>query len=173
MKESVKEILLTGPQIKKIVKKLAAKISHDYKGKELLVVAVLKGSIIFVSDLLRQLKLDCKVDFIAVSSYDGTGSSGIVRLVMDLRQDPVGKHILLVDEIADTGRTLDYLIKNLKTRKPASLKICALFDKPAVRKAQVKLDYTGYVLPDKFVVGYGLDYNEKYRHLPHLAVLNK
>jgi hypoxanthine phosphoribosyltransferase len=173
MKESIGEIIIGESQIQRIVKALAGKISRDYKGKELLIVAVLKGSIIFVSDLIRALDVECKVDFISVSSYEGTGSSGVVRLMMDLRDDPVDKHILLVDEIADTGRTLSYLLNNLGTRKPASLKTCVLFDKPAIREVELKIDYVGHILPDRFVVGYGLDYNERFRNLPYVAALKK
>jgi hypoxanthine phosphoribosyltransferase len=167
------KILLTEEQIQERVKILAKKISADYKNKSLTVVAVLKGSIIFVSDLLRNLEVDCTVDFISVSSYKNTKSSGIVQLRMDLKENPANKHLLLVDEIIDSGFTLDFLIKCLKTKKPASIRACVLVDKSSARKVPVKVDYTGFCIPDKFIVGYGLDYNEKFRNLPYIALLKK
>lgn len=165
------KVLLTAKQIKKRVKLLAERISKDYKGRQLTVVPVLKGSILFFSDLLRQLKVDCEVDFLSVSSYKAAKSKGVVRLLMDLRESPEKKHILIVEDIVDTGLTLDYLIKNIKARRPLSVKTCVLLDKPVLRKTHVKVDYTGFKVPDEFVVGYGLDYKEKYRNLPFIGIL--
>ncbi|MCB4791791.1 MAG: hypoxanthine phosphoribosyltransferase [Elusimicrobia bacterium] len=167
------EVLLTAAQIKKRVKLLAKEISRDYKGAKLTVVPILKGSILFFSDLLRNLKVDCVIDFISVSSYKADRSKGIVRLLMDLRQSPQNKHILIVEDIVDTGYTLDYLCKNLKQRRPLSVRTCVLLDKPSLRKVPVKIDYKGFKVPDKFVVGYGLDYKEKYRNLPFIGILRE
>ncbi|MBN1622533.1 MAG: hypoxanthine phosphoribosyltransferase [Endomicrobiales bacterium] len=170
-KDEIKKVLLTREQIQEKVKELAEKISSDYKNKELTIIGVLKGSIIFFSDLARCLKVDCSFDFISVSSYKKTKSTGVVRLLSDLREDPVGKNLLLVDEIVDTGYTLNYLHKNLKTRQPASVRTCVLLDKSGLRKVPVKIDYKGFVVPNSFLVGYGLDYKEKYRNLPYIGIL--
>ena len=164
-------VLLTQNEIRQKVKLIARRISRDYKGKELMIVPVLKGSILFFSDLIRCLDIDCRVDFLSVSSYKGMKSSGKARLLMDLRQNPAGKHILLVEDIVDSGCTLDYLCRNLKSRGPLSVKTCVLLDKPVLRKVPVKIDYKGFTVPDKFVVGYGLDYKEKYRNLPYIGIL--
>ena len=126
----------------------------------------------FLSDLLRNLKIQCTIDFVAISSYNGsTESTGVVRQLLDLRENPVDKDLLIVEDIVDTGITLNYLKKNLLTRNPRSLKICVLLDKKERRKEHIKIDYTGFVIPDKFVVGYGLDYQEKYRNLPYIGVI--
>ncbi len=170
--ERIEKILISEEQIKKRVKELAEEISRDYKNKEPLLVSILKGSFVFLSDLLRNLKIKCAVDFVAISSYNGdTESSGVVRQLLDLRENPVGKDILIIEDIVDTGFTLNYLKKNLLTRNPKSLKICVLLDKKEKRKEDIKIDYTGFVIPDEFVVGYGLDYKEKYRNLPYIGVL--
>jgi hypoxanthine phosphoribosyltransferase len=166
------KILIPEEKIKQKVAELAKKISDDYKNKgKLLIVGILKGSAIFLSDLVRQLELDCEIDFISVRSYDGKDSTGVVQLIMDLYDNPVGKNILIVEDIVDTGRTLKFLKQNLLTREAKSVKICALLNKIGRRKAKVKIDYKGFDVPNKFIVGYGLDYNEKYRNLPHIAVL--
>ncbi|MBU2568084.1 MAG: hypoxanthine phosphoribosyltransferase, partial [Elusimicrobia bacterium] len=152
---------------------LAKRISSDYKNRQPTFISILKGSVVFLSDLLRNLDIHCLVDFVAISSYGGeTESSGVVRQLLDLRENPVGKDLIVVDDIVDTGLTLSYLRNNLMTRHPASLKICVLLDKKKKRKIDVPIDYTGFVIPDKFVVGYGLDYQEKYRNLPYVGVLN-
>jgi hypoxanthine phosphoribosyltransferase len=171
-KKHTDKILLTEKKIQERVRGLAEEISRDYAGKELTVVAILKGSVIFFSDLVRNLDIHCAVDFISVSSYRGTSSSGVVRLITDLREDPVGKHLLLIEDIVDTGSTLEYLRKNLLTRNPASVRVCALLDKPAARKVPVEIDYIGFTVPDAFVVGYGLDYRERFRGLPYIGVLS-
>lgn len=173
MHKDITDVLLTAPQIQEKVRELAEKISGDYAHTELTIVAVLKGSIFFCTDLARHLSVPCSFEFISVSSYTGAAPSGVVRLLMDLKESPEGKHVLLVEEIVDTGATLHYLQKNLLTRKPASLRTCVLLDKPAPRKVPVSVDYTGFTVPDKFLVGYGLDYNEAYRNLPYIGVLRQ
>jgi hypoxanthine phosphoribosyltransferase len=169
---NVKKMLISSSRIKRRVRALARRISKDYAGKELTLVAILKGSVIFFADLIRSLDMHCGVDFMSVSSYKGTSSTGVVRLVTDLREDPVGKNLLLVEDIVDSGYTLDYLRRNLLTRRPATVKICALLDKEAARRVPVHVDYKGFSIPNEFVVGYGLDHNEEYRGLPYIAVLN-
>ncbi|MCS7151120.1 MAG: hypoxanthine phosphoribosyltransferase [Endomicrobia bacterium] len=171
MKPKLK-ILITEEQIRQKVAELAKKISNYYRKKQpLLIVGILKGSAIFLSDLIRKLTISCEVDFISVRSYDGTSSTGVVQLILDLYDNPVGKHILIVEDIIDTGRTLKFLKTNLLTRKAKSVKICVLLNKKCKRKTKIKVDYKGFDVPDKFVVGYGLDYNEKYRNLPYVAIL--
>ena len=172
LEKNIVEVLLTEEQIKKRVKELAEEISNDYQDKEPVLVSILKGSFMFLSDLLRNLKIQCTIDFVAISSYNGsTESTGVVRQLLDLRENPVDKDLLIVEDIVDTGITLNYLKKNLLTRNPRSLKICVLLDKKERRKDHIKIDYTGFVIPDKFVVGYGLDYQEKYRNLPYIGVI--
>ena len=169
----IKEVLLTEEEIKKIVKRLGEQITKDYEGKNLLVVSILKGSVMIMADLLREIKLDCKIDFMAVSSYgSGTRTSGSVNIIKDLSIDLSGYDILLVEDILDSGVTLSNLKELLMLRKPASLKICAFLDKPERRKADIVADYTGASIPDEFVVGYGLDYDEKYRNLPYVGILS-
>ena len=171
--KDIAKILITEHQIRKRVFDLAGRISADYRGKKLTVVPVLKGSVIFFADLIRMLKVNCSVDFIAVSSYKGTASSGRVKMLMDLRESPENKNILLIEDVVDSGYTLNYIQKNIVSRKAASLKTCVLLDKPHLRKVRVKVDYRGFVIPDKFVIGYGLDFNESYRNLPYIGVLKK
>lgn len=172
--KDIEEILLSPSQIKAGVKKLAAQISRDYKNRNLILVSILKGSVIFLSDLIRLLKVPCSVDFMSVASYGiDSGSSGVVRVIMDLRENPEGKDLLLVEDILDTGLTIKYLLKNLKTRRTRSIRVCALLDKPENRKVEVEADYVAFKIPNKFVVGYGLDYAEKYRHLPYIGTLKK
>lgn len=169
LKKNSYEILITEKKIKEKVKELGKKISKDYQGKELTVIGVLKGAVIFLSDLLRHITIPCEVDFIGISSYgDDTKSSGVVRITKDLDKSIESRHILVVEDIVDTGLTLQYLISNLQSRKVASLKVCALLDKPSRRKVDVKIDYLGFTIPDKFIMGYGLDYQEKYRNIPYI-----
>jgi hypoxanthine phosphoribosyltransferase len=167
----VARVLLTEAALRRKVKQLARRISRDYRGKDLLLACVLKGSVVFLADLLRAVDIPCAVDFIAVSSYAGTQSTGVVRLALDLRQNPAGRHVLLVEDIVDTGLTLSYLKDALTARRVASLKVCALLDKSMGRKVPVKVDYLGFRIPNEFVVGYGLDYRERYRGLPYIGVL--
>ncbi len=169
----LKSVLLTEEEIKEIVKRLGDEITSDYKDKNLLVVSVLKGSVMIMADLLREIKLPLKIDFMSVSSYgSGTASSGTVKIIKDLDINLSGYDILIVEDILDSGATLSSLKEILLTRKPASVKICTFLDKPDRRKANIKADYVGAVIPDEFVVGYGLDYDEKYRNLPYVGILS-
>jgi hypoxanthine phosphoribosyltransferase len=166
------DVLISQEEIRKRVKEMALEISRDYADKDLLMVGILKGSFVFLADLLRSLEGDAAVDFMGTVSYGvSTESSGEVRITKDLEQSVSGRHVLLVEDIVDTGLTLRYLLDTLKTRQPASLKVCALLDKPARRRTRVNLDYYGFIIPNVFVVGYGLDYGEKYRGLPYVGVL--
>lgn len=172
MERDVKSILISEDEIKQICKQLGEQITRDYAGKKLLVVSVLKGAIVFMADLLREIKCDCLIDFIAVSSYSGTKTTGVVKFKKDLDIDPDGMDILIVEDILDSGITLSYLSGVLMGRNANSIKICTLLDKPANRKADIKADYIGKTIPDEFVVGYGLDYDEKYRNLPYIGILD-
>lgn len=167
------EVLLSESQIKARIAELGREIAHDYAGQELVMVGVLKGSCIFMSDLLRATDLKLTIDFMAVSSYqDGTVSTGDVVIFKDLTQPIRDKHVLIIEDIIDTGQTLHHLLEILETRGPKSLKIAALLDKPDPRiKKEVKVDYCGFEIPNKFVVGYGLDAAERYRNLPFIAVV--
>jgi len=168
------EVLLTEDKIKERVKELAQKISKDFAGEPLLVVGILKGAFIFMADLVRNLEMPVVIDFMDVSSYGySTESSGEVRIMKDLEVPIEGKNVLIVEDIVDTGLTLQYIVSILKKRHPKSLRICAFLDKPSRRKTDVVPDYCGFVIPDKFVVGYGLDCAERYRNLPWVAVLKQ
>ncbi|AEE95820.1 MAG: hypoxanthine phosphoribosyltransferase [Clostridiales bacterium] len=172
MEEILERVLLDEEQIKKRIRELGRDITEDYKNKDLLMIGVLKGAIVFFSDLIRAIDLPLTTDFIAVSSYgSSTKSSGIVRILKDLDEPVDGKDILIVEDIIDTGLTLHYLVDNIITRNPNSVKICCLLDKPERRLTDVDVDYVGFAIPDEFVVGYGLDYNERYRNLPNISVL--
>jgi hypoxanthine phosphoribosyltransferase len=166
------EVLLSAEQIAHRVSELGEEISKDYQGKQVLLVCVLKGAVIFMSDLMRHLSIPVEIDFIAVSSYGAdTASSGVVRILKDLEQSIQEKDLLIVEDIVDTGLTLNYLRENLLSRHPRSLKVVTLLDKPSRRQVQFEPDYCGFAIPDRFVVGYGLDVNEQYRHLPDLCVV--
>ena len=168
-----KKILLTEEAIRLRVREMGEEISSDCAGREILCVGILKGAMIFLADLVRHIRAPAFFDFIAVSSYGvSTSSSGAVRILKDLDQSIQGRHVLIVEDIVDSGLTLNYLVENLKSRAPASLKICTLLDKPSRRKAPVEVHYNGFVIPDEFVVGYGLDFNECYRNLPYIMVLD-
>ena len=172
MLEDMKSILISEEEIAKRVKELGKQLAEDYKGKELLVVGILKGCMLFLSDLVRTIDLPLTLDFMVVSSYGATTkSSGVVRIVKDLEREIEGKDVLIVEDIVDTGLTLSYLVENFKARNPKSVKVCSLLDKPDRRKAQVDIQYIGFKIPDEFVVGYGLDYGENYRNLPFVCVL--
>ncbi|AEF94612.1 hypoxanthine phosphoribosyltransferase [Desulfotomaculum nigrificans CO-1-SRB] len=172
MHPHVEKILLSEEQIKERVYQLGQEITKDYQDKDILVVGILKGAMIFLADLVRNIEVPTFFDFMAVSSYGaGTVSSGAVRILKDLDKSIEGKHVIIVEDIVDTGLTLQYLVENMKARGPASLKICTLLDKPSRRKVDVTVDYNGFSIPDEFVVGYGLDFNERYRNLPYIAVL--
>ena len=172
MRSDAEKILLTEEEITAKVLQLGQTISTDYANKELLMVGILKGAMIFMADLVRSITIPVEFDFMAVSSYGSSSqSSGVVRILKDLEQSIEGRHVVLVEDIVDTGLTLKYLLENLQTREPASLKTCTLLDKPERRRAEVTVDYNGFTIPDEFVVGYGLDYNEKYRNLKDILVL--
>jgi len=173
LKEDVAEVLITEEELQARIAELGKVISADYQGKDLLAVCILRGAVVFLSDLIRHITVPHEMDFMAVSSYGGTRteSSGVVRILMDLKTNIQGRDVLIVEDIVDTGLTLNYIIDNLKTRRPASLRTCALLNKRERRQVDVPLDYVGFVIPDKFVVGYGLDYDEKYRNLPFIGVL--
>jgi hypoxanthine phosphoribosyltransferase len=172
MEEDVGEVLISSEDIKRKTTELACQITEDYRGKDLLLVCILKGGLMFLADLMRQIELPLEIDFMAVSSYgDGTESSGVVRILMDLETNIHGRNVLIVEDIIDTGRTLTYITRNLRTRRPASLKICTLLNKTARRVLDIPVDYVGFEIPDKFVIGYGLDYGEIYRNLPFVGVL--
>ncbi|NPV54829.1 MAG: hypoxanthine phosphoribosyltransferase [Firmicutes bacterium] len=172
MLDDLEGILLHEDEIKRRVEELGEQISRDYCGKELVVVGILKGALVFMADLVRRLSIPVVIDFVAISSYGAaTKSSGAVRILKDLDAPVENKHVLIVEDIIDTGLTLSYLVENLRARKPLSVKICTLLDKPDRREINIRPDYNGFQIPDKFVVGYGLDYSEKYRNLPSVAVL--
>jgi hypoxanthine phosphoribosyltransferase len=169
---AIGEILVQADDLKRRVRELGEEISRDYAGKDLLLIGVLKGAVFFLSDLMREIDVPCEVDFMAVASYgDSTDSSGVVRILKDLDEPIEGRHVLIVEDIVDSGLTLEYLMRNLKNRGPASLDVCALLTKPDRRKSQVEANYIGFEIPDRFVIGYGLDYAERYRNLPYVAVL--
>ncbi len=174
MHPGMERVLLSKDEIEDRVKELARAISEDYQGKELLLVGILKGAAVFLADLMRHMSIDVRIDFMAVSSYGASSkSTGVVRILKDLEQSIEGRHVLVVEDIVDTGLTLNYLLEILRARDPASVRICALLDKPSRREIEVPVDYKGFAIPDEFVVGYGLDFNEKYRHLPDIYVLKK
>jgi hypoxanthine phosphoribosyltransferase len=169
----IAEILVSEEAIRTKVADLGGRISKDYRGEELLLIGLLRGSIVFLSDLMRAITIPVRLDFIGIQSYGISTESGAVRLVMDLETDIAGRHVLVVEDIVDTGKTLSYLVENLKARQPASLLVCALLDKPDRRQVPIKVDYVGFEIPDKFVVGYGLDFAEGYRNLPYVGVLKE
>lgn len=166
-------ILIPEEEVDRRVREVAAKISEDYAGKSIHLICILKGSVMFACELAKRLTVPVTLDFMSVSSYgSGTTSSGIVRIVKDLDEPLEGKEVLIVEDIVDTGRTLAHLIEVMKTRRPASVKLCTLLDKPDRRVTPVDVEYTCFQIPDKFVVGYGLDYDQKYRNLPYVGVVS-
>ncbi|MGE4282122.1 MAG: hypoxanthine phosphoribosyltransferase [Clostridia bacterium] len=172
MIEDIERVLLTKEQLLEKTKELGEIISKDYEGKKLMILCVLKGGVIFTTDLIREISVPVELDFMAISSYGAsTSTSGVVRILKDLETDIDGKHILIVEDIIDSGLTLKYLKELLISRGPESVKICTILNKPARRKVQVDVDYKGFDIPDEFVVGYGLDYAENYRNLPFVGVL--
>ena len=170
-KKDILKVLASEEELRETVKRLGRQITEDYKDKNLLLVSILKGAIVFMSDLLREVKCDCVIDFMAVSSYSGNKTTGVVKFKKDLDINPEGKDILIVEDILESGITLNYLKGVLEDRNAASIKVCALLDKPGNRRVDIKADYSGIVIPDEFVVGYGLDYNENYRNLPYVGIL--
>ena len=172
LEQDIKCVLFSEEQLEQRVCELAAQIDRDYAGKEPLLVSVLRGSFVFMADLVRHITLPCTVDFMAVSSYgSGTTSSGQVKIIKDLSEQIEGKDVIVVEDILDSGNTLSYLLKILENRHPASIRLCTLLDKPERRVKPVEVHYTGFSIPDAFVVGYGLDYAERYRNLPYIGVL--
>lgn len=172
--KDIEKVLISAEELAEIVKKLGAQISEDYKNEDLILVSILKGSVIFMADIMRAITVPCTIDFMAVSSYaDGTESTGIVKIIKDLDISIEGKNILIIEDILDSGRTLSYIKEMLLTRKPKSIKICTLFDKPERRQVDLYADYIGCKVPNEFIVGYGLDYNEYYRNLPYIGALKR
>jgi len=169
---NIEKILITGDEIQERVRQLAQQISYDYEGKVPILINVLKGGVLFLSDLMRELRVLHEIDFMSVSSYnDGTDTSGVVRILADLSINIEGKDVLIVEDIVDTGLTLDYIRHMLLARHPKSLRIVTLLDKKERRRVDVPLDYVGFTIPDAFVIGYGLDYRQKYRNLPYVAIM--
>ena len=168
----VGEILVQPDELTHRVRELAAEISRDYEGRDLLLIGVLKGAVFFLSDLMRHLDVNCEVDFMAVSSYgSSTDSSGIVRILKDLDAPIENRDVLIVEDIVDSGLTLQYLLRNLKARDPASIEVCALLTKPDRRRVETPIRYVGFEIPNRFAIGYGLDFAERFRNLPYVAVL--
>ncbi len=172
MDNDIEEILISSDDLKRRVAELGREIAAEYADKELLLVGVLKGAVMFLVDLAREVRLPLEVDFMAISSYGAsTKSSGVVRILKDLDEPVAGKHVLIVEDIVDTGLTLQYILRNLATRRPASVRVCGLLLKEKDRPLDVPCQYVGFHIPDRFVVGYGLDYAERYRNLPYIGVL--
>ena len=171
--EAIGEIIVQADDLQHRIRELGAEISRDYAGKDLLLIGVLKGAVFFLADLMREIEVPCEVDFMAVASYgSATESSGVVRILKDLDTPIEGRDVLIVEDIVDSGLTLQYLLRTLEARGPASLEVCALLTKPERRTVELSPRYVGFEIPDRFVVGYGLDYAERYRNLPYVAVLN-
>ena len=174
MKNDIKEVLLTENDLANKISQIGKEISKDYEGRELVLIGVLKGSVMFMADLMKEIEIPCSMDFMAVSSYgSSTKSSGVVRILKDLDFQIEGKEVLIVEDIIDTGVTLKYLVEYLKARKPNSLEICSLLNKQDRRKVDINAKYLGFEVPDFFLVGYGLDYDEKYRNLPFIGILKE
>lgn len=174
MKNDIEKILFDEAQIGEIVARIGAQITETHRGKDTVLIGILKGANVFLADLIRRIELPIQLDFMAVSSYGlSSQSSGVVRILKDLDKPIEGRHIIIVEDIVDTGLTLHYLIENLKSRGPASIKVCTLLDKPTRRKVAVDIDYKGVDVPDVFIVGYGIDYAETYRNLPYIGALRE
>ena len=174
MHSDMERVLFSTAAIEHRVRELGNAISRDYNQQDLLLIGILKGSVVFLADLLRRIDIDVTIDFMALSSYGASSeSSGVVRILKDLNESIEERHVLIVEDIVDTGLTLNYLLELLKAHSPASINICAFLDKPSRRKVDVEVKYSGFTIADDFVVGYGLDFNEKYRNLPEICVLKK
>ena len=171
MEQDIQEVLISEEEIERHVAEIGRQISRDYADKNPIFVGVLKGCFIFMADLMRHVTVNCTMDFMSVSSYRGTTSTGAVKINKDLNEDIEGRHLILVEDILDSGVTLNYLKNYLSVRRPASIRVATLMDKPARRKADIYADYSCFEVPDAFVVGYGLDYNERYRNLPYIGIL--
>jgi len=171
--DDIEKILINDTQLKDKVIELGKNISDDYKGLSPVFITVLRGSIIFLCDLIREVKIPISLDFLSVSSYSGQSHTGVVRIIKDLDENIENKHVILIEDIIDTGLTLNYIIGMLRERKPASIKVCALLDKKVRRIIDIPIDYKGFEIPDEFVVGYGMDYNQQYRNLPFIGILKE
>jgi hypoxanthine phosphoribosyltransferase len=172
MKETIR-VLIPEDKVDERIAQLGAQISQDYAGRQVHLIGILKGSIFFICELAKRITVPVTMDFMSVSSYgSGTKSSGVVKLIKDLDEPINGKEVVVVEDIIDSGRTLSYLLKNLSDRHPASIRLCTLLDKPERREVDVEVDYQGFRIPDEFVVGYGLDYDQRYRNLPYIGVLS-
>ena len=172
MEKDIESILFSQEQLDKRVSEIAEEINRDYEGKNLILISVLRGSFVFMADLVRKIKHPCLIDFMSVSSYGkGSTSSGQVQITKDLSEDISGMDVIVVEDILDSGNTLSYLLRILEQRHPASIRLCTLLDKPDRRKVEVAVHYSGFTIPDAFVVGYGLDYAERYRNLPYIGIL--
>ena len=173
MEKDILEVLVTEEQIKARIKELGKILTEEYAGKDPIVVGVLKGLVVFYADMIREIKVPCQMDFLWISSYAGTSSTGVMKVKQELANNIEGRHVLILEDIFDTGNSLDYTYKYVQSKNPASIKICPLLDKPEGRNPAVTLvpDYVGFTIPSAFVVGYGLDYNEHYRNLPYVGVL--
>ena len=168
------DVMISKDELRTRIRQLGEQISRDYKGESLLAICILKGAVMFMSDLIREINVDIKIDFMAVSSYGGsTSSTGVVRILKDLDLNIEGENVLIVEDIIDSGLTLSYLKQYLLNRKPKSLRICTLLDKPERRKSEIQADYVGFAIENKFIVGYGLDYNQMYRNLPYISYLEE
>ena len=174
LERGVEEVLIEDDRLQERIGELGSEISADYEGRDLLLVGVLKGAVFFMADLMRQLRVPCEIDFMAISSYGAsTDSSGVVRILKDLDINIEDRHVLVVEDIIDSGLTLSYLVRTLQARRPATLEICALMTKPERREMDVDVRYVGFEIPNRFVVGYGLDFAERYRNLPYVGVLQE
>ena len=173
MERDIQEVLYTEEQIRARIAELGQELTRDYAGKNPVVIGVLKGVVVFYADMIRQIKVPCQMDFMTISSYSGTDSTGTAVVKQDISVDIKGRHVLILEDIFDTGNSLDFTYRYLQSREPASVKICTLLDKPERRKEGItlKADYVGFTIPNAFVVGYGLDYNEQYRNLPFVGIL--
>jgi len=173
LEQAVTEVLIDQDALQQRIQELGEEISTDYTGRDLLLIGVLKGAVFFMADLMRNLTIPCEIDFMAISSYgDSTDSSGVVRILKDLDINIEGRDVLIVEDIIDSGLTLSYLMRNLEARGPASLEICSLLTKPDRREADVPVRYIGFEIPNRFVIGYGLDFAERYRNLPYVGILD-
>jgi len=173
MEKAIEKILITEEQLQARIREMGEELTTEYADKDPVVVGVLKGVVVFYADMIRQLKVPCQMDFMWISSYAGTTTTGNMVVRKDVSADIKGRHVLILEDIFDTGNSLDFVVKHLRSKEPASVKICTLLDKPDRRKPGITLqaDYTGFVIPNEFVVGYGLDFNEHYRNLPYVGVL--
>jgi len=171
---AIGEVVVTAEELQRRIRELGAEISRDYEGRDLVMIGVLKGAVLFLGDLMRQLTVPCEIDFMAVSSYGSqTDSSGVVRILKDLDAPIEGREVVIVEDIIDSGLTLQYLLRNLRARNPGSLEVCALLAKPERRRVELPIRYLGFEIPNRYVIGYGLDYAQRYRNLSYVAVLNE